>query len=68
MKKLAKLAALLAAGVLMFGFVACLSDDDDTPETVAVTSVSVSPENVSVETGDVVTLTATVEQRRNVKR
>lgn len=52
----------------MFGFVACLSDDDDTPKTVAVTGVSVSTESVSVETGDVVTLTATVEQRRNVKR
>ena len=59
MKKTCKTDRIPRSGVLMLGFVACLSDDDDTPKTVAVTGVSVSPESVSGETGDVVTLTAT---------
>ena len=63
MKKLSRIAALLAAAALLFGAAGCSGDDDDDPksETVSVTGVSVSPDHVSVEEEQTATLTATVE-------
>ena len=58
MKKLAKLAALLAAGVLVFGFAACSGDDDD---DVAVEGVTLDSTELTVTLGSApVKLTATV--------
>ena len=58
MKKLAKLAALLAAGALVFGFAACSGDDDD---DVAVEGVTLNPTELTVTLGgEPVKLTAIV--------
>ena len=58
MKKLAKMAALLAAGVLVFGFAACSGDDDD---DVAVEGVTLAPTELTVTLGgEPVKLTAIV--------
>ena len=59
MKKLAKLAALLAAGVLVFGFAACSDDGDD--DDVAVEGVTLDSTELTVTLGSApVKLTATV--------
>ncbi|MCH5289788.1 MAG: Ig domain-containing protein, partial [Treponema sp.] len=58
MKKLAKLAALLAAGALVFGFAACSGDDDN---DVAVEGVTLNPTELTVTLGgEPVKLTAIV--------
>ena len=57
MKKLAKLAALLAAGALVFGFAACSDDGDDDDDDTPPVTATLTADGIELEATVTATLT-----------